>query len=158
MFKTLFVAIWTAALLSGSAWFFGTTTEMTEAEKMESESGYFGGLEYVDLGTQNITMIRDNEIQGYLLLDVVFTISKAEIPTLSVPVEYLLRDMVIRETSENKDIDLYKLSNFDLDVFQKELGSKVNKKLGKETVHEVLVQKIDFLSVDAVRDLQLRRN
>ena len=158
MFKTLFVAIWTAALLSGSAWFFGTATEMTEAEKMESETGYFGGLEYIDLGTQNITMIRNNEIQGYLLLEVVFTISKAEIPTLSVPIEYLLRDMVIRASSENKDINLYKLSSFDLDAFQKELGDRVNEKLGKKTVHEVLVQKVDFLSVDAVRDLQLRRN
>jgi hypothetical protein len=105
-----------------------------------------------------VTIIRDKQIRGYLIIDAVFTIKQSMKDTLSVPIDLLLRDIIISSLHGNSNIDIFRLEKFDLVSFQKTLLEKINKKLGKKVIYDVLIQKIDFLSKDDVRDLQLRRS
>ena len=52
----------------------------------------------------------------------------------------------------------FQLEKFDLIKFQKQIVVNLNLSLGKKIVHKVLIQDLDFISKEDVRDLQLRRS
>ena len=157
MFKALFIGVWVIGLLSGSVYFFGSSKSENNAEA-GTVAAYFGGLEYIEIGSLNITIIRDNEIKGYLILDPVITIKKVDLEKFSVPLEFLLKDMIITTMHEKNNLDVYRLDKFDVSMFQAKLLEDLNKKLGSETVQDILIQQIDFVSKEDIRDLNLRRN
>lgn len=159
MFKALFVGIWVAGLLSGSVYLFSTAPSGEEEKTtVEKVSDYFGGLESINLGGFNVTVIRDNEIKGYLIIDSVLTVKKADMGEASVPLQYLLKDLMITALHNNEDLDIYRLDKFNVKDFQENITMMLNKKLGKEAVKDVLIQQIDYLSKEDIRDLNLRRN
>ncbi len=157
MMKALFIGVWVASILSGSVYFFGS---MQAKSKNSSEpvAAYFGGLDYVSLEPMTVVVIRENEVRGYLILEAVFTIKQSDIPRLSVPVEFLLRDLIIGSVHNNPDIDIFRLEKFNLKKFQTQMLADINLKMGEKTIHDILIQKIDFISKDDVRDKQLRRS
>ncbi len=157
MIKILMVGIWVCLVLAGSAYYFSQTqAEISQSNK--AEKGYFGGLDYVKLDPITVAIIREKSIRGYLIIESVFTIKQREMVELSVPVEYLLRDLIIGSTHANPDIDIFQIEKFDLISFQNQLLKNINDRLGKKTIHDVLIQKIDFISKEDIRDLQLRRS
>ncbi len=155
MVKTLLLGIWVSAILSGSVYYFALNNFEKPAGKSE---GYFGGLDYVKLEPITVAIIDERQIKGYIIFEAVYTIKQSEKDKLSVPIDYLFRDLVIGSIHGNPDIDIYRMEKFDLEAFQDLILQNINKKLRKKTIYDVLVQRIDFISKDDIRDLQLRRS
>ncbi len=157
MVKFLLIGIWTCGLLSVSVFYF-VSNQSAENQPVEKVGKYFGGLDYVKLDPVSVTIIRDKEIRGYLIIEAVFTIKQSTKDKLSVPVEFLLQDIIIGTMHGNADIDIFRLERFDVESFRKNLLDKINAKVGDNTIYDILIQKIDFISKDDVRDLNLRRS
>ncbi len=124
----------------------------------EKQENYFGGLDYVKLDPLTVTIIRNNEIRGYIIVDAVFTVKQSIQAQSSVPIGFILQDSIIESLHGNADIDVFRLEKFDMKKFQDLLVADMNKKLGKKAIYEVLIQKLDFMSKEDIRDLQMRRS
>lgn len=155
MVKFLLLGIWVSIFLSGSVYFFAQNNNELPAKSGEN---IFGGLDYIKLDPITIAIIEEREIKGYIIFEAVYTIKQSTKEKLSVPIEYLFNDLVIGSIHGNPDIDIYRLEKFDLKAFQKQILQNINDKLGEKTVYDVLIQKIDFISKEDIRDLQLRRS
>lgn len=155
MIKFLVVGIWTILLLSGSVYFF-YSDEKTTQEHLTEESAYLGKLEVIKLEPMSITIIRRNKLQGYVILDISFTIESSKKARLSVPAELLLRDVVNSSVFGNTEIDINQLDRFDFKKFKEQVVRKITNRFGKDLISDVLIERIDFISNDSIRDKKLR--
>lgn len=156
MLKTIMAGVWAAALLSGSVWFFGQPVPL-EGDG-DDKGVYFGALETIKLDTVVVPIVRNSTVQGYLILDSAYTIATEEAASLSVPIQYILRDMINASIYGNAEIDIYRLERFDLIKFQNKIVKDINAKVGKKLVHDVMVQRLNFMTKEEIRDQQLRRS
>lgn len=157
MIKLAVTGIWACLMLSGSFLFFNDAEDASVQEAGDI-GGYFGTLESVALGSVNVVVIRENEVRGYLIMEPVAVVNKAEAASLSLPIEYIVTDRIIGAVHQNSDIDIFRLDRFDLKGFQDDITLAINTELGRELVHEILIQRIDFITRDEIRDMQLRRS
>ena len=156
MIKLLLTGIWGVLLLSGSVYFFGSSTPAKEGEEAKEEKSYFGKLETVKLETMSVAVIRKNAVQGYVILDVAFNVDSKKNKEMSVPINFILQNEVNNSFLGNKDLNINRLDTFDADTYQEELANHINEKLGDKIVADVMIQRIDFLSSEDVRDNKLR--
>lgn len=155
MIKIIFAGVWAAAVLSGSVWFFGQAVPPPSDEEMDE---FFGLLETIKLETIVVPIVRSSAVQGYLILDSAYTVNTEVASSLTVPIEFVLRDIINGSIYGNSDIDIYRLERFDLEKFQKRVVEDINAKLGKKVVHNVMIQRLDFMTKEEIRDQQLRRS
>src|SRR5262249_29786839 len=87
----------------------------------------------------------------------VYTVEPAEIKKLSIPAQALMTDQVYSYLYANPQIDFTKKESIDLDAFRKSIRDTINTRVGVELVHEVLIDQVNFLSKDEIRDNALRR-
>jgi hypothetical protein len=155
MIKFLAVGIWTILLLSGSVYLFYGNKKTSQEELIE-KSAYLGKLEVVKLEPMSITIIRQNKLQGYVILDISFTIETSKKAKLSVPAELLLRDVVNSSVFGNTEIDINHLDRFDFKKFKEHVLKKIHNRFGKDYISDVLIERIDFINNDSIRDKKLR--
>ena len=152
MIKALIAGIWVTALLSGSVFFFGqgTGSEVATEEVEEVQ------IEQVKLDSMSVTIVRDNTLQGYVLIDAVFLLNMDKISTASVPVDIALKDTVNKSIFTYKDINLQYLESFEYDKFKAKVTEDLNKKYGSGFVQDMLIERIDFISYEEIRTKKLR--
>lgn len=159
MIKMILSGVWVAALLVGSTMFFASAEpEMKAGQKEGAKGAYFGELDYIKVDPMSISLVRDNAVRGYLLLNAAYTIDGKAAAAITVPLDFVMKDVIITSVHQSETLDVFKLSTFDTVKFQAQLEKDINKKLGKKIVHEVLILKLEFISIEDVRDMQMRRS
>ena len=158
MMKMLLAGVWVCVMLSGSIYFLADGGSGEGGRKGDDANGYFSNLHHVKLNPVTVAILRENEIKGYIIVESVFTFAPDVKDRLSVPIEFLLRDAIINAIHGNPDIDIFRIETFDLAAFQKKFLEDINARLGRPTIHDFLVRRIDFISKDDIRDKQLRRS
>ena len=154
MFKSLFVGIWVALIL--------TTTSMVTSGQLGMLMG--GGekddkrsvkLETAKLDPISVSMIRNGKVIGYLILETAFTYP-AKGKAAKLPIKMIFQDAVVDLVFSDQKIDVDRLDKFDLASFRERLRKRVDTQLGFEAIHDVLIQRIDYLTLKDVRDNKLR--
>lgn len=155
MLKSIMMSLWLMGLLAGSAYYFGSQPAATEkADKADSVLT----AEYVKLDPITVAVIRSSEVRGYVIVEVAIAIDKKARSEAEVPLEYLLRDLVLGHVHTDPSLDFYRLEQYDIGSLGKRLTTDINDKLGKNLVQDVLVQDINFVSKQDVRDMLMRRS
>ncbi len=116
-----------------------------------------GGLDYVKTEVISVPLIRDGRIDGYFLARLVYTVEPAKLAALSVPAQALLIDEIYSYIYGNTDLDFRKHETIDLERFRLGVRDAINKRVGDTLVHEVLIEQVDFLTKDEIRDNTIRR-
>ena len=116
-----------------------------------------GGLDYVKTDVISVPVVRDAEVSGYFLTKLVYTVTPEIMPKLSVPADSIIVDAVYSFLFGSPDIDFTRTAELDLDRFRTSVRDAVNKRVGEDLVHEVLVEQIEYLTKDEIRDNALRR-
>ncbi|MCP4073341.1 MAG: hypothetical protein GY742_16625 [Hyphomicrobiales bacterium] len=156
MLKLIFVGIWSIGMMTGSAYFFSSYMHSsTSSEEIEVD---LDELTNINIDSMSIALIRNNGIIGYLMLSTVIIVDRDMSEYISIPVKYYARDVIISTVHKNENLDVYRLDKFDYTEFQNEVVTNINATIGKKMVHKMLIQNIDFITKDDVRDLQLRRS
>lgn len=157
MIKLLLTGIWGVLLLSGSVYFFHSSqAASTNVEEAEEVNPFFGKLETIALDTMSVVYISQNKVQGYIILEVAFIVDADKNKKITVPLKYLVQNSVNNTFLKNDDINITRLDSFDPDEIEKRLAEDLNEKIGEKVVSEVLIQRIDFMSSDDVRDNRLK--
>ena len=102
-------------------------------------------------------MLHEGRINGYFLTRLVYTVEPEKAARLSVPADALIVDQVYSYIYGNPELDFASHETLDLDAFRDGIRKKINEKIGEDLIHEVLVEQVDFLSKEEIRDNTIRR-
>jgi hypothetical protein len=104
----------------------------------------------------SVAFIQKNAVQGYVILDVAFAVDSARNKKLSVPAKLIVQNEVNNAFLKNRRLNINRLDEFDPDKLEQQMADQINEKVGELLVSEVMIQRIDFLSSEEVRDTKLR--
>lgn len=156
MIKFIAAGIWISAVTVAATWF---SLQMGKEEPAEAGAAptMLGGLDYVKTEVISVPVLSDSFIKGYFLTRLVYTVEPEKMKLLTVPLDSLLTDEVYTYLYGNPQIDFTLAKSVDLDAFRNGLKEKINGRIGGDLVHDVIIEQIDFLSKDDIRDNAIRR-
>ena len=155
MIKFAAAAFWLCAVAIG-AMAYSFSSNMPGAKA--AQPAFFGGLDYERTGVISVPLIDDGRVYGYFLSRLVYTVEPKVSRNLSIPADALLVDAVYSYLYGNPLIDFTKVKKLNLDKLRNGIRDAVNKKVGRELVHDVLVEQIEYLSKQDVRDNAFKRH
>jgi hypothetical protein len=155
MIKFIAAAIWISAATIGAVYY----SFQSSAPKAEGEQAQpmLGGLDYVKTEMISVPVVKDSAVTGYFLTKLVYTVDPAVMGKLSVPAESMIVDQVYSYLFGSPEIDFSQTTGLDLDAFRGHIRDAINKRVGEQLVYEVLVEQIEYLTKDEIRDNALRR-
>jgi hypothetical protein len=156
MIKFIGAAIWIAVATVGAV-LFSFQSASDSAAPPEEPAALLGGLDYVKTDIVSVPVLRDKEISGYFLGRFVYTVEPEKLAKLSVPPQTLIVDEVYSYLFGNPQVDFSNVESIDLDAFRAGIRDALNKRIGEEVIHEVLIEQLDFLTKAEIRDNTLRR-
>ncbi len=148
MIKLLIVGLWACIVALGSSYFFIQTNNNASHAPTEEEAA---AIDFIKADMVSVPIIREGKVQGYLVAQLSFAVSKIESKKLGFePTPYLV-DVAFRTLYDNTAIDFLKLRPQDLTTLARKISQGVNEKLGREIVKDVLMNEINYVPRDEVR-------
>lgn len=155
MIKFIAAAIWICAATLGAVFFsFQSSSATSETEQVKP---MLGGHDYVKTDVISVPVVKESAVTGYFLTKLVYTVDPGVMAKLSVPAESIIVDQVYSYLFGSPEIDFTQTSSFDLDAFRGHIRDAINARIGETLVHEVLVEQVEYLSKNEIRDNALRR-
>ena len=155
MIKFIVAGLWICAVTIGAVIYsFQVAGARATAEP---DAALLGGLDYVKTDVLSVPVLKHGGVVGYFLTRLVYTVDPHEIKKLSVPAPTLINDQVYTYLFTNPNIDFSETDSLDLDTFRNGLRDSINKRIGKDLIHDIMIEQIDFLSKQEIRDNALRR-
>jgi hypothetical protein len=155
MIKFIAAAIWICAATLGAVFY--SFQAASQRGVGETPKPMLGGLDYVKTDMISVPLIRDSKIDGYFLTKLVYTVEPEQIKKLSIPAEALMTDQVYSYLYSNPQIDFTKKATIDIDAFRTAIRDTINARVGADLVHEVLIDQVNYLTKDEIRDNTARR-
>src|SRR5690606_17644040 len=118
---------------------------------------FFGGLSTLKTNVISVPVFKDGNIGGYFLGRFAYTADPAELSKLTVPPETLLVDQVYTYLFANPQVDWSSKKSVDLEAFKTGIRDAVNEKIGRDLIHDVIIEQVDYLSKAEIRDNALSR-
>lgn len=156
MIKFVVAAIWICGVTVGSI-FFAFSSTMDSATEEAKPAPYFGGLDYVKTDVISVPVVHENIVQGYFIARFVYTAEQKKLAAMTVPAESILIDEVFTYLYSNPMIDFTQAKKIDINAFRTGLRDAINKRMGEDLVNEVMIEQVDFLSKDEIRNNAMRR-
>lgn len=155
MIKFVAAALWLCAVAIGATFY----SFQSASAKLDAPAPLplLGGLDYIKTDIVSVPVLQDGRVNGYFLTRLVYTVEPEKMAKLSVPADALIVDQVYSYVYGNPDLDFADHETLDLDAFRAGIRNKINEKVGEDLVHEVLVEQVDFLSKEEIRDNTIRR-
>jgi hypothetical protein len=155
MIKFIVATLWICAVTVGAVFYSFQTAGARD--DTEAAKPMMGGLDYVNTDIITVPYVRNARVDGYFLTKLVFTAEPAELKKLSIPPTVIITDQVYSYLYSNPQLDFSDKTTLDLDAFRASLRDSINARVGTDLVKEVLVDQIDFLTKDDIRDNAKRR-
>ena len=157
MIKFILATAWIcAATLGAVVYAFQSAGPTTEAEAQPATM--LGGLDYVKTEVISVPLIHDGAVDGYFLGRLVYTVDPAEMKKLTVPAEALITDVVYSFVYSSPVLDFRKVKTLDLDAFRSGIRDGINKRVGHDLVQDVLIEQVEYLTKEEIRDNALKRH
>ena len=155
MIKFIVAAVWICAVTIGAVFYsFQSASARIDAP---AAPPLLGGLDYIKTEIVSVPVLKDSRVNGYFLTRLVYTVEPEKLAKLSVPAESLIVDQVYTYIFGNPELDFTNHETLDLDAFRAGIRESINKRVGEDLIHEVLIEPVDFLSKDEIRDNTIRR-
>ena len=148
MIKTLLVGIWLCAVTLGAA--YGVMMMQMDKEAPAEESKPVA-LEQRQTKMLNVPIINNGAVDGYVLAQFAFTVEAEKAKELSTKPELILVDEAFKLIYSGEVVDFRHLRRSDIGALSKIILENVNKRLGQNLVHEVLVQELNYLPKEQLR-------
>lgn len=156
MVKLLLTGLWVCVVTLGAVYF---SVQMSAAPAPVDEEAKKKELQELVRGESiTIPVISDGAITGYFLSRISFMMDKEKIKGVKLPITEVTTDELFTLLIGNKMVDLSKPGAFDLEKFRSSIKDDLNGKLGEGLVAEVLVEQLDYLSKEDIRNNASRGN
>lgn len=156
MIKFVIAAVWIVAVTVGSIFFAFSSTD-SKPKETEAPAPFFGGLDYVKTDIISVPVVKGGEVAGYFIARFVYTAEPARIAKLTVPMQALITDEFFTYVYSNPLVDFTKGEKIDIDGFRTGLRDSLNTRIGEEFVKEVMMEQVDYLSKQEIRDNAAKR-
>ena len=155
MIKFVFSALWISAVSVGAVYY--SFQQARSKANEEPPPAYFGGLDYVKTDVISVPVFDGGAVHGYFLTRLVYTVKPDMLKKMTLPAEPVIVDTVYTYLYANPQIDFTSRDRLDLDAFRAAVREGINAKVGKELVHEILIEQVDYLTKADIRDNTIRR-
>ncbi len=155
MIKFVVAALWISAATVGAVFY--SFQNSGKADDAQPAPAMFGGLDYVKTDLITVPIVRNSAVEGYFIARLVFTAEPARLNRLSVPPSALFADQVYSYLYSNPQFDMSDRTAVNLDGFRSGIRDSINRRVGDKLIHEVLIEQMDFLTRDDIRDHSRRR-
>jgi hypothetical protein len=152
--KFIAAAIWISIVTIGAVVYSFQTSGANADAKAPA---LFGGLDYIKTDVISVPVLRNSRIDGYFLARLVYVVDPAKLKLLSVPAEAILVDEVYSYLYSNPQLDFSANDTLDLEAFRAGIRDAINARVEDKLIDDILIEQIDFLSKDDIRDNSVRR-
>lgn len=150
MVKLLLTGLWVCIVTLGAVYF---SVQMSAAPAPVDEEAKKKELqEFVRGEVITVPMMTDGAITGYFLGRISFMMDKEKIKEVKLPVTELMTDQLFTLLVGNRMVDLSNPGAFDLEKFRSSVKDGMNARMGEGVVAEVLVEQLDYMSKDDIRN------
>ena len=150
MIKQVVFGLWVCSVTLGGAYGAMTWQQKQQAAAIAA-ANHPPVLEQVQTKVINVPIITDGTVQGYVLAQFAFVVEANKVKELSTKPDLILVDEAFKLIYSGEAVDFRHLRRADIDALSKIIRTNVNKRLGQDLVHEVLVQQLNYLPRDQLR-------
>ncbi len=139
-------------LIASCLWLIGATSLCTyltatwksgdAADTMSAKKT--GAIQRKKTAPINVPMIANGNVEGYIVAQFVYLADESSLRELSVPPEDFIADEAFRELYTS-DVDFKHLEKYDVERLTKILAEKINHRLAKEIIKDILVAEFTFV-------------
>jgi flagellar basal body-associated protein FliL len=155
--KFVLAAVWICVATLGAVFYAFQSAESKSAADEDGPLTMMGGLDYVKTEVISVPVIRDAAVEGYFLARLVYTVDPREMKKLKVPAEAVITDVVYSFVYSSPSLDFRKVKTLDPDRLRNGIREGINTRIGQQLIQDVLIEQIDYLSKEEVRDNALKR-
>lgn len=155
MIKFIVAAVWLCAVTLGGVLYSFQTSQARQGEAPPPP--LFGGQEYVHMEVMSVPVVGDGRVSGYFLTRLAYLADPEEMGKLTVPARLLFVDGLYGYLFANPKIDWSDKKAIDLPAFKAGIRDAINKKVGADLIKDVMIEQVDYLSKDEIRNNALRR-
>lgn len=156
LIKFVLAAVWICAATLGAVFYSFQAAGAKSGTEVAAPS-LMVGLDYVKTEVISVPLIRNSSVEGYFLARLVYTVDPSELRKLTVPADALITDVVYSYIYSMPALDFTKTPALDLDAFRNGIRDGINKRVKQDLVEEVLVEQVDYLTKDEIRDNAVKR-
>ena len=149
MIKSVFAGLWVVAVTLGSVYFM--TGLLAKPDEVKADPNYYAGIDYVKMELVGVPVIRDGDMQGYVLAQLVYTADGKVLEKLSVKPDVFIKDAMIKKIYADDTTDFRKMKKYQLDALLAALKKDTNGRYGKPILKEILIERLDYMKTDEVR-------
>ncbi|MFS8147186.1 hypothetical protein ATY78_00885 [Rhizobium sp. R635] len=149
MIKLVLTGVWVCAITLASVYF---SVYLATAPAPVATDSKQSTLELVKGETITVPIIGDGAITGYFLGRVSFMMNKEMLKGVTLPLTEMTTDELFSLLVGNKMVDIAHLKSFDPQAFREEIKKGMNERLGGEYVAEVMLEQLDYLSKEDVKE------
>jgi hypothetical protein len=150
MMKLLFIGIWACAISLGATYAV-IEWKLRHSGAHAADDGE-SKLAEVKTKAINVPIIADGAVQGYIIAQFVFTIDSKLMHDMPIKPEVYLLDEAFKTIYAGEKVNFHQMKRQDLPALAKQLGENVNKRLGTQLVHDVLIDQLSYVPKEEVRD------
>lgn len=145
MIKQLLIGLWICAVTLGGVWAAGFAVS-------GSDSGAkVGALEFVANDPVTIPVVKGGAIEGYVIAKLIFSGNSEDLQQWGDKLKFVFNDSAFRIIYAAEHERMLQKKRQDLDHMVEEIKSRTNKAIGSNVIVEVLVEYLNYVSLDQVR-------
>ncbi|MDH7798671.1 MULTISPECIES: hypothetical protein [unclassified Beijerinckia] len=148
MIKIVLAGIWGCAVMMMSS--YGITYWQTHGKVPAGEEAV-SGIEYRKVRPLSVPLLSEGVIQGYIVVQFVFTADARVLKESPVPLEIYLLDEAFRLIYSDEALSFKQTERYDLAGLAKALTEKLRVRLKGDLVKEVLVDQFNYVAKADVR-------
>jgi hypothetical protein len=142
MIRLIAGCIWIIAVTSASAYV--TATWKSGGPKDHPPLNKPADLERKKTAAINVPMIANGNIEGYIVAQFVYLADAKNLQELSIPPDDFVMDEAFRQLYSN-EVDFNHLEKYDLQSLTKVLIQKINQRLGRDIIKDILVVEFTYV-------------
>lgn len=142
MSRLIASCIWIIAVTSVSAFVSSTWRSRPAESGMPVKKA--GDLERKKTVPVNVPMIANGNVEGYIVAQFIYLVDSKTLQEMSVPPDDFITDEAFRALYSG-DVDFNHLQKYDLPGLTKALAQKINLRLGREIIKDILVEEFTYV-------------
>ncbi len=142
MIRLIAICVWLIAATSLSVYVTATwkSTNVEDAALTKTS----GAIQRKKTAPINVPMISNGNVEGYIVAQFVYLADETSLRELSVPADDFIADEAFRALYSS-DVDFKHLEKYDVDRLTKVLTEKINHRLAKDIIKDILVAEFTFV-------------
>ncbi|MFN4125313.1 hypothetical protein [Pannonibacter indicus] len=145
MMRLLFAGLWVCLTTLGAS--YAAVYWMTQDGKGAArDERLMVGIDYEQLRAINVPIIENGALQGYVVVQLVFTADGDALRKSPVKPQPFIIDEAFRLLYTDEKLNFRRLERYDIEGLKSRVRDAVNTRLGNKLVQEILVEEFNYFT------------